>query len=262
MKSHPNITTIFSDGLKIFTKEWKLLVGITLIFMIPIYVALFWTQNNSVGLGIFFMLLFFLVAPILQIILVKITESRHKNKITHPWSELWSYVRIKYLDVLLTMILLGLVAIALMIAITIIFGIIAALIAGITGLTIQAGQQLPLGIIITGIIFGIIIVLAFITFATYIFFTNPIVVLTKHRYWSAIKESYKLVKGRWWQTFGRLLVLQLASLVLVYIVIMIFFPIELTVGITPTISLLKSTIQQIIVLPIGVAGIAWYLRLK
>jgi len=262
MKSYPRITTIFTDGFSVFAKEWKLLVGLTLIFMLPIYSALYWTQNTSIAWGIFFILLLFLVTPLLQILIAKITESRHKHKKTHPWNKLWYYVRTKYLDVLLTMIVLGLIALALIIAISIIFAIIAAIVAGATGLTIQAGEQLPLGLTITGIIYGIVLVLTFIVFATYIFFVNPIVVLTKHRYFKAVKESFKLVKGRWWQTFARLLSLQIVSLILVFAVMEIFHPIELSVGVTPAIRLIKSAIQQIIVLPIGVAGIMWYLKAK
>lgn len=262
MKSYPSITTIFTDGFSVFAKEWKLLVGLTLIFMLPIYAALYWTQNTSIGLGLFFILLLFLVTPILQILIAKITESRHKHKKSHSWNKLWSHVRKKYFDVLLTMIILGLIALALIIVITIIFAIIAAIVAGGVGLTVQAGEQLPVGLIITGIIYGIVLVLTFMVFVTYIFFVNPIVVLTKHRYFKAVKESFKLVKGRWWSTFTRLLLLQITSLILVYIVMKIFYPIELSVGVTPAIMLIKSAVQQVIVLPIGVAGIMWYLRTK
>lgn len=262
MKSYPKITTIFADGFSVFAKEWKLLVGLTLIFMLPIYAAIYWTQNTSVGLGLLFILIFFLVAPILQILIAKITESRHKHKKTHPWKELWVFVRKKYLDVLLTMIILGLIALALIIAITIIFAIIAAIVTGATGVTVQTGGQLPPGLIITGIIYGIVLVIAFIVFATCVVFVNPIVVLTKYRYFKAIKESFKLVKKRWLPTFARFLTLEIASLILIYVMLKIFYPIELSLGVTPALRLIKSVVQQIIVLPIGVAGIMWYLRTK
>lgn len=261
MKEHPKFSTIITDGFNIFAKEWKLLVGITLMFMIPIYAILFWSQEST-AMIILYSLLFLFITPIIQITLAKITEQRHRHKKTHPWGELWSYVKTKYWDVFLTIVVLALIMVIAFIALFIIFAIIAAIMAASKGIpttpeqAIQGGWAILVGI---AIVVGIVVM---IILSTYLIFTSYIAALTKTRYLAAVKESIHLVKTRWWATFWRLLGIQVASLILVGIIMAIFTPMELASGMTPATNLIKSVVQQIIVLPMSVAAVAWYLRIK
>lgn len=266
MKKYPTVGTIFSDGFSIFAKEWKLLIGLTLILMIPVYVLLFWAAptNTTQILTAIFLLLF--ISPVLQILIAKIVESRYKHKKTHPWNELWNYVYKKYFDVLLTQLLLVLIF---LIIGAVVGGLFAAgiYLVGDTGTITTGGILIPLGqVIIIGLL-TILSILLFMILMTYLVFFNPVVVLTEKKYFSAILETYNLVKGRWWATFGRLLLLQLASLAIVWVLMIIFIPLELPYYLTeqvvpPGMQLIKTIVQQVIVLPLGVAGIAWYLRIK
>ena len=165
------------------------------------------------------------------------------------------------------MIVVALLILALFIAISAIFALLAIIATGGSIVTLEAGATVPVILILLGIIYAIVLIIAFLIFATYLTFLNPIIVLTKKRCWEAIKESFAIVKNRWWATFGRMLALQIASLILVYIIMQIFFLFEAPYLFTqtmvpPSITLVKNILQQIVVLPIGVAGIAWYLRIK
>lgn len=262
MKAYPNVSKLFSEGFNIFFKEWKLLAGLSTIFTLPIYILLFWTPEEAVGLSILYTALFVLVSPILQIIIASITKERHQNKKTHSWESIKKHIAEKYFEVLGTMILIGLIFLGLIIALLIIVGLLAGLIILLQGMPTSPQDMISVAWIGLGALGVLAAIILAAVFSTYLFFANTIATLTKKVYLDAIKESFALVKTRWWQTLGFIVLFQLCSFVLISIVTAIFMPIDLTFGPSSISFLTQSILQQIIVLPFGVMAILLYLKSK
>ncbi|MCA9477778.1 MAG: hypothetical protein KC535_01385 [Nanoarchaeota archaeon] len=254
----PTVASLFDSGVSVFGKEWKHLSSAVVLLSLPLYlISLGMEQNPSLFFA--YVILGAIIGPLLTIITTSIVFYRYDLQKTIHSKGLYEYIHNKFFPVLGTGILAGLIFFASMILLVVplaILGIIyliakpALLIAGtaLTPFGLVAGLVLLISAII--IAFGV---------GVYLMFSFPIVILENKSGLDAIQSSIRLVKGRWWNIFGRVLLLQLIATFIAGIVSV--FGVAL-LGSGSLGTLITALLQQIAVLPITIAMIAFYLDIR
>lgn len=106
---------------------------------------------------------------------------------------------------------------------------------------------LTLALIIPAIVFGV-----------YWTFVLPIVVLGNKRFYAALKESKRLVRGRWWQVFGNFFMI---FLMMIPIALILFIPTAPLVQAVPWLEAVITTLLNIAITFITVFSVVYYIDL-
>ncbi len=249
-----NINYLLGKGVDIFAKDWKLLVGSFLVLFLPLYLLLFWTRNYSEVLGLIITIFLGLASVAFFVLLTKAVERRFMKNKPYLLSSYFKDLKHTYWKTLWTFVLVGLITFLVELVVFIIFVIIILILGWIFTLPTTAAQILASPWVLLGILFVLVSAVVFAILWTHLFFVSFITVLTKHKYFSSINRSIDLVKGLGWKTFGVIVIFQIIAMLINYVLSLIFFVVN-----NPLINILKSVLGQVIILPISIATVVWYL---
>ena len=263
MYTQPNLTQILKDGLEVFQKEWKLLVGINAAIMITILAFTILEAISSwFVIPLIFCAIFFV--PIIIIVNATISSRSMLGKKTKV-GDVWSVVQRKIFKVLLTILLIILI-------IFVAFIVLAPVGVGVWFLyqsmlpTLASDWMMAFGffLFVATIIGGLMAIITIIL-STYMIFSLYISVLEREWGFQAIKKSFHIIKGNWWQTFGKILAIQLIVTVIMFAVQFIFAPVTLAATSymeIRTVNGVVSLIQQLIALPFTISLVVFYIKTK
>ena len=179
--------------------------------------------------------------------------------------DVWSVVQRKIFKVLLTILLIILI-------IFVAFIVLAPVGVGVWFLyqsmlpTLASSTMMAFGffLFVATIIGGLMAIITIIL-STYMIFSLYISVLEREWGFQAIKKSFHIIKGNWWQTFGKILAIQLIVTVIMFAVQFIFAPVTLAATSymeIRTVNGVVSLIQQLIALPFTISLVVFYIKTK
>lgn len=262
MFKQPSLSQIIKDGLQVFKKEWKILLGVNAALMIIILAFTILEAVSSIFV-IPLVLLAIVFVPVIIIVNTVIT-SRHLLTQKTTLKDIWSVICKKFFKVLITILLVLLIILVAFIALApagfvVWFAYNALLPTLATSQLAAVAFFIAAASIIGGIVASITIILS-----TYMLFSLYITIVEKKWGFKAIGKSFHLVKGNWWQTFGKILVIQLIATAIVFIVQLIFSP-ALNASTSyidaRTINGVTALVQQLLVLPLSISVVAFYMRI-
>lgn len=263
MYTQPKLGTIIKDGLNIFAKEWRLLLGANAALMILL--LLFSVLEGVDTLFVIpLLLLVIILIPVLSIVNTVIASRRLKGKTT-TINDIWNVTYKRFFPVLFTAIVVTLVVfvsfIVLVIPAMIVWLAYQAFLPNIAT-TPEAAFAF---FILAGVFMGIIAIIIAAIVITYLIFSIYISILEKRSCFQAIRKSYQMVRGNWWKTFGKIVVIQLIIVGISFTVQLIFLPATLTVTdytAKRAVNGVATLIQQLAVLPFSLAFVALYVGSK
>lgn len=264
MIKQPSVGTILNKGFNTFSKQFMTLFSAILILIIPFYILPATLALRSQFWQILFFIFAILISPIIQIIMYSIGKNNLELKKRTKGKEIWNLIKKRYFPTLWTLIMLFISFIAIIILTAIPFAIIGGLFAGLFTL-IGVTSILSTIKLATEIIAAIGILITIIIASIYFLFSLYISIGENKQGINAIKKSIQLIKGHWWNAFGKMFVVQLVSTGLVFGVGIIIYLLQF-ISSQQTYVLLINSIsmlaQQIVILPTGLAMIAWYLIVR
>lgn len=253
----PGITKLIDSGIAVFSKEWKHLSSAVILLSLPLYLISLGLETNK-SLYIPYLILLTITAPLISIITTTMIYYRYNKKKTIHSKGVYQYIHDRFFPVLGTSILSGIIML-----VSLIFLIIPAAILGLIYFigkpTLIVGTTLTTFGLTGSLILAVSSILILIGVGTYIMFALPISILEKEYGLKAINKSIKLVKGRWWNIFGRIVILQVIGLFIAGIVSLFGAAI---VGTTNLGMLITTLLQQVAILPISIAMIVLYLDIN
>lgn len=257
MSRLPTVAALFDSGLRVFSKEWKHLSSAVVLLSLPLYVL---SLGLETKLYLFtpYLILSLIIGPLISIITTVITYYRYDLDKTIHSEGLYKFIHDRFFPVLWTSILLSIIIILSMVLL-----ILPLAVLGIVYLIAQPTLLIGGALSSFGLLALIVLIICAIFIGigvgVYVMFTLPIVVLDRCSGLVAINKSIALVKGRWWNIFGRVLILQIIALFIASI-IGIFS--GLLVGYENLGYLITTLLQQVAVLPISLAMVIFYLDMR
>jgi membrane-anchored glycerophosphoryl diester phosphodiesterase (GDPDase) len=253
----PNVASLFDSGLSVFTKEWKLLSFVIIVLSLPLYL-LGLSTDESLTSFLAYLLVLGIISPLISMITVAITQYRYEKDKTIHGKALYSIIHDRFFPTLWTTILTAVIVSVIMSVFVLPAGIL--LLSSVVSGTLTL-SSLSSATIAGLVLIGLMALVAIIGVGVYLMFALPATVIHKVSGFKAISESIKLVKGRWWNIFGKVVILQLISVAIVLIIELFaneIFGAELS-GVA---LLVVSLLQQVAVLPVTLSFIVLYLDIK
>lgn len=255
MAEQVDISKAISDGFTIFFKEWQMLLSIYAVLFIPLFLLVYIIALTAPLLSPVIMILAAVAGIIFQISIISIVKKRWKDKKSLSFSKVMKDVAKYFVPMLGTGLLIFLILLPFLI-------LIAAIGFGGYFLLEPSGFfENYINIILSIGLISIIGIILIIIPSIYLMFSTYLVVVKDMFYMKAIKESYQMVKGRWWYMFARVLLIQLISMGLSMIVGIGLSSIYLITGPSMGIQIIDTFIRQIVTLPMGVAMVVFFMQI-
>jgi hypothetical protein len=208
---------LIGDTFEFIVKNIRPLVKNVLIIMIPIFLMFFlWVglfgmnyfklyTDNINSLPAYFWIMFIInmiLGTIFMVLLICINYDYimlyiERKGESIPFRDLWSMVKKDFFRVFLNLIGLIIVLSLFLIIVSVVIGLVTAVI-GVVVSKIFAGVMIFLFILIAGTYFMVVLWPVFF-----------IIVYEKKHIFSAVLRSFQLISGKWWFTFGLLVVMML-----------------------------------------------------
>lgn len=253
----PTVSSLFDSGVYVFSKEWKHLVSVVVLLSLPLYILSIGVETNP-NLILPYLILSVIIGPLISVITTAIVYYRYDMDKTIHSKGLYAIIHEKFFAVLWTSILVSIVVILSMVLLAIPLAVLGIIYLIAKPALIVAGTLTSFGVI-SVIILSLCAMIIGVGAAIYMMFSVPITVLEKKFGLRAINKSISLVRGRWWNIFGRVFILQLIALVIAMIISLFAGAI---LGFDALGSLITSLLQQVAILPITIAFIVFYLDIR
>jgi len=251
-----NIIQDIKTGSNIFVKEWKLLISTIVVFFIPLLIYSIGNDYLWTSIKVILFLLTSLLSPALLILITKLTENNYKKNKRYSLKEFLKDLKNKYFDTLLTIILMGLILLAIGIVLLIIFFIIGAILSIFIKIPTSIEEFLTSPWVLISFLYVLIGFFTFLIAYSSIFFTTTITIVTKKKYLEAMRASFRIVKKKLWYFLGTIVIFETIISIIQLIVKTIFG--ILSKDPSSILGFLQTVVIQIAILPISIAIIIWY----
>ncbi len=253
----PSVASLFDSGIFVFGKEWKHLTSAVILLSLPLYLLSLGMETNSI-LFLPYLILALVIGPLISIITTAIIHYRYDRDITIHSQGLYKYIHDRFFPALWTSILATIVVVLSMVLLAIPLAILGIIYAIAKPALIIAGTLTTFGLVGT-IVLIVCAVIISVGAGVYLMFSLPTAILEKKSGLDAINSSIRLVRGRWWNIFGRVVLLQLIATFIAGI-ISVFS--GAAFGFEGLGYLITTLLQQVAVLPITIAMIVLYLDIR